>query len=215
MEILYQDEYLIVCNKPSGLLAVPGRGPDKQDCLSARVQAFCPDALIVHRLDYDTSGIMLMARGIEAQRRVNLAFEKRVVHKRYVAVVDGVLLPQPVDADGWGLIDLPLNLDWPNRPKHFVDPVAGKPSRTRWRPHPPERRGGATATRVDLEPITGRSHQLRVHLLALGHPILGDTLYASPEAQSRAERLLLHACELSLIHPYTCVPLTIRSSAPF
>jgi tRNA pseudouridine32 synthase/23S rRNA pseudouridine746 synthase len=215
MEILYQDSVLLVFNKPSGLLAVPGRGPDKQDCLSARVQARWSDALIVHRLDYDTSGIMLLARGAAAQRMLNRAFESRAVHKRYVAVVDGVLEAAPATEDGWGLIDLPLNLDWPNRPLHRVDHEAGKPSLTHWRPHPPGELGGAPATRVDLEPVTGRSHQLRVHLQALGHPILGDTLYASPAAQARAARLLLHACELSLTHPLTGEPLNFRSEPPF
>lgn len=215
MDILYQDEVLLVFDKPSGLLAVPGRGPEKQDCLSARVQARWPDALIVHRLDYDTSGIMLLARGAAAQRTLNIAFAAREVHKRYVAVVDGHLAAMPVTEDGWGLIDLPLNLDWPNRPLHIVDPVAGKPSLTRWRPHPPGEFGGAPATRVDLEPVTGRSHQLRVHLQALGHPIIGDTLYASPAAQARAARLLLHACELTLRHPLSAEWLTFRSLAPF
>ena len=215
MNLIYEDAALLVLEKPSGLLSVPGRGPDKQDCLSARVQARWPDALIVHRLDYDTSGIILMARGIEAQRALNHAFATRQVNKRYVAVVEGVLNPAQ-DADkGWGLVDLPLNLDWPNRPLHIVDHVAGKPSRTRWRPHPPEQVGGAPATRVDLEPITGRSHQLRVHMQALGHPILGDTLYASPAGRERAPRLLLHACVLTLLHPITGQFLELRSPVPF
>lgn len=215
MEIIYQDSALLVFNKPSGLLSVPGRGPDKQDCLSARVQARWPDALIVHRLDFDTSGIILMARGLDAQRALNRAFETRLVHKRYVAVVDGILEADATAEDGWGLVDLPLNLDWPNRPLHIVDHQAGKPSRTRWRPHPPGELGGAPATRVDLEPITGRSHQLRVHLQALGHPIIGDTLYAPPAARARAARLLLHACELTLAHPLTGIPLSFRREPPF
>ena len=215
MEILYQDSVLLVFNKPSGLLAVPGRGPDKQDCLSARVQARWPDALIVHRLDFDTSGIMLLARGAAAQRALNHAFASREVRKRYVAVVDGVLEAAPATEDGWGLIDLPLNLDWPNRPLHIVDHQAGKPSLTRWRPHPPCEVGGAPATRVDLEPVTGRSHQLRVHLQALGHPILGDSLYAPPQVQARAPRLLLHASELRVAHPADGSVLHFSSTAPF
>ena len=215
MEILYQDRVLLVFNKPSGLLAVPGRGPDKQDCLSARVQARWPDALIVHRLDFDTSGIMLLARGAAAQRALNHAFASREVRKRYVAVVDGVLEAAPATEDGWGLIDLPLNLDWPNRPLHIVDHQAGKPSLTRWRPHPPCEVGGAPATRVDLEPVTGRSHQLRVHLQALGHPILGDSLYAPPQVQARAPRLLLHASELRFAHPADGSVLHFSSTAPF
>lgn len=215
MQPIYEDETLLVFDKPSGLLSVPGRGPDKQDCLSARVQALWPDALIVHRLDFDTSGVLIFARGPESQRRLNHAFATRQMYKHYVAVVDGVLNPALDAKNGWGLVDLPLNLDWPNRPKHFVDYAAGKPSQTRWRPHPPESVGGALATRVDLEPITGRSHQLRVHMQALGHPILGDTLYASLEAQARAPRLLLHACQLILAHPFTGVPLELHSPVPF
>jgi len=215
MNLIYEDAALLVFEKPSGLLAVPGRGPDKQDCLSARVRARWPEALVVHRLDFDTSGIMLMARGVAAQRALNHAFATRQVHKRYEAVVDGVLNPAQDAENGWGLIDLPLNLDWPNRPLHIVDHQAGKPSQTRWRPQQPEMVGGELATRVDLEPITGRSHQLRVHLQALGHPILGDTLYASPAAQARAGRLLLHAYMLTLTHPFSGELLELLSPVPF
>ncbi len=210
-ELIYTDDYLLVLNKPSGLLSVPGRGPDKQDCLSARVQRHYPDALIVHRLDLQTSGLLAMARGIEAQRALNRAFEQRLVHKRYQAVVDGIARVE--GADEWGVIDLPLELDWPNRPKHIVDYVNGRPSVTRWRVLSPdiERNG----TRLELEPVTGRSHQLRVHLQAIGHPILGDDLYASPEAVARASRLLLHACELNLPHPATGVLMSFVSPPPF
>lgn len=215
MHPLYQDDALLVLDKPSGLLAVPGRGPDKQDCLSARVQAIWPDALVVHRLDYDTSGIMLMARGPDMQRRLNQAFASREVHKRYQAIVGGVLNPAPETPDGWGLINLPLIVDWPNRPRHIVDQQQGKPSLTRWRPQIPQLFQGRIATRVDLEPITGRSHQLRVHLQALGHPILGDTLYASPEDQACSPRLLLHACLLTLNHPVTGATMTFESPPPF
>lgn len=211
IDLVYVDEYLLVLNKPSGLLSVPGRGPDKQDCLSARVQRRYPDALIVHRLDMQTSGLLAMARGIEAQRALNRAFEQRQVHKRYQAVVDGVARVAG-DAE-WGEIDLPLELDWPNRPKHIVDPINGRPSRTRWRVllADPERNG----TRLELEPVTGRSHQLRVHLQAIGHPILGDDLYASPDAVARASRLLLHACELILPHPMTGAAMPFSSPPPF
>jgi tRNA pseudouridine32 synthase/23S rRNA pseudouridine746 synthase len=211
LEILYEDAHLLVLNKPSGLLSVPGRGDDKQDCLSARVQRRYPDALIVHRLDMQTSGLLAMARGIEAQRAINLAFEHRRVHKRYQAVVDGIAR---VEGPGeWGTIDLPLELDWPNRPKHIVDYTNGRPSVTRWRvlSPDPERNG----TRLELEPVTGRSHQLRVHLQAIGHPILGDDLYASAEAIARANRLLLHACELNLPHPATGEVMSFRSPPPF
>jgi len=156
-ELIYTDDYLLVLNKPSGLLSMPGRGPDKQDCLSARVQRHYPDALIVHRLDLQTSGLLAMARGIEAQRALNRAFEQRLVHKRYQAVVDGIARVE--GADEWGVIDLPLELDWPNRPKHIVDYVNGRPSVTRWRVLSPdiERNG----TRLELEPVTGRSHRRR------------------------------------------------------
>jgi tRNA pseudouridine32 synthase/23S rRNA pseudouridine746 synthase len=210
-ELLYVDDHMLVLNKPSGLLSVPGRGPDKQDCLSARVQRHYPDALIVHRLDLQTSGLLAMARGIEAQRALNRAFEQRLVHKRYQAVVDGVVRVE--GADEWGVIDLPLELDWPNRPKHIVDYVNGRPSVTRWRVLSPdiERNG----TRLELEPVTGRSHQLRVHLQAIGHPILGDDLYASAEAVARASRLLLHACELNLPHPATGELMSFVSPPPF
>jgi tRNA pseudouridine32 synthase/23S rRNA pseudouridine746 synthase len=210
-ELLYVDDHLLVLNKPSGLLSVPGRGPDKQDCLSARVQQRYSDALIVHRLDMQTSGLLAMARGIEAQRALNRSFEQRQVHKRYQAVVDGVVSVAG-DAE-WGVIDLPLELDWPNRPKHIVDPVNGRPSVTRWRAlaDDPARRG----TRLELEPVTGRSHQLRVHLQAIGHPILGDDLYASPDAVARVNRLLLHACELVLPHPTSGESMAFFSPAPF
>ena len=211
LEVLYEDAYMLVLNKPSGLLSVPGRGEDKQDCLSARVQRRYPDALIVHRLDMQTSGLLAMARGIEAQRAINRAFEHRLVHKRYQAVVDG--LACVANNEEWGVIDLPLELDWPNRPKHIVDTVNGRPSVTRWRvlSPDPERLG----TRLDLEPVTGRSHQLRVHLQAIGHPILGDDLYASADAIARASRLLLHACELNLPHPVTGKMMTFKNPPPF
>jgi tRNA pseudouridine32 synthase/23S rRNA pseudouridine746 synthase len=210
-ELLYADDHLLVLNKPSGLLSVPGRGPDKQDCLSARVQRRYPDALIVHRLDMQTSGLLAMARGIAAQRAINRSFEQRQVHKRYQAVVDGQACVG--GDDEWGVIDLPLELDWPNRPKHIVDFERGRPSVTRWRVLAPdvERNG----TRLELEPVTGRSHQLRVHLQAIGHPILGDDLYANPEAVARAPRLLLHACELHLPHPLSGESMAFSSPPPF
>lgn len=210
-ELLYADAYLLVLNKPSGLLSVPGRGTDKQDCLSARVQSHYPDALIVHRLDMQTSGLLAMARGSAAQRAINRSFEQRQVHKRYQAVVDGQACVG--GQDEWGVIDLPLELDWPNRPKHIVDYQRGRPSVTRWRVLGPdvERNG----TRLELEPVTGRSHQLRVHLQAIGHPILGDDLYASPEAAARVSRLLLHACELHLPHPESGEWMAFSSPPPF
>jgi tRNA pseudouridine32 synthase/23S rRNA pseudouridine746 synthase len=203
---LHADGQLLVLDKPAGLLAVPGRGPDMQDCLATRVQRVFPDALVVHRLDMATSGLFLMARGIEMQRRLSRAFEQREVGKRYVAVVAGRL-------EGDGVIDLPLAADWPNRPRQVVDHERGKPSRTLWRV-PPGHDGGET-TRVELEPVTGRSHQLRVHMQALGHPILGDTLYAPAAIQDRAPRLFLHASALAFAHPATGASLQFSSAPPF
>ncbi|OSZ67643.1 RluA family pseudouridine synthase [Hydrogenophaga sp. IBVHS2] len=216
MTPLYLDEHLLVLDKPAGLLAVPGRGPDKQDCLSARAQAVWPDALIVHRLDMATSGLLVMARGLPMQRALSLAFEKRQVHKRYQAVVAGALEPEQ------GQIDLPLMIDWLNRPRSIVHHQHGKPSLTRWQrldaapwqpdapaPHP------VITTRVELEPVTGRTHQLRVHLQAIGHPIVGDPLYATSEQQGWSGRLLLHACDLSLPHPATGQTLHFHSPCPF
>lgn len=193
-------------DKPAGLLAVPGRGADKQDCLSARAQALWPDALVVHRLDMATSGLFLMGRGAHMQRALSRAFAERAVDKRYEAVVDG-RLGAPGDT---GVIDLPLAADWPNRPLQKVAPE-GRPSTTRWR----VMEGDGRETRVALEPVTGRSHQLRVHLLAIGHPILGDALYAPPAVRDRAPRLLLHACALRLAHPASGEPLAFDSAAPF
>lgn len=210
IEALYLDDTLLVVDKPGGLLAVPGRGADKQDCLSARVQARYPDALIVHRLDMATSGLMVMARGPAAQRQLSQAFAAREVHKRYIAVVAGRLDASP---EGWGTIDLPIIADWPNRPLRIVDHQIGKPSLTRWRVLGYDAIG--TSTRVELEPITGRSHQLRVHLRELGHPILGDALYAPPDVQARASRLLLHAASLGFVHPVTGEALAFECEAPF
>jgi tRNA pseudouridine32 synthase/23S rRNA pseudouridine746 synthase len=216
LRVIHADETLLVLDKPAGLLAVPGRGEDKQDCLSLRAQQRWPDALIVHRLDMATSGLLVMARGAGAQRALSMAFAARAVRKRYQAVVQGALVAPPGVADGsehWHTIDLPLILDWPNRPRSIVDDAIGKPSLTRWRVLAHDAAGGTT--RVALEPVTGRSHQLRVHLQALGHPILGDTLYAPPEVQARAPRLLLHACQITLVHPVTGAALRFDSPAPF
>lgn len=217
-DLIYLDDDLLVLNKPSGLLAVPGRGPDKQDCLSARVQARYPEALVVHRLDQPTSGLMLMARHLEAQRRLSDAFARRHVEKRYVAVVSG----QPVhshkatNADSsWSLIDLPIAVDWPRRPMRVID-AAGKPSQTRWRLEGPGLAGmEVQSSRLLLEPLTGRTHQLRVHLAALGHPILGDALYADVAVRALSDRLLLHACRLRFAHPMTGATLELSSAAPF
>jgi len=210
MSPLYADDTLLVFDKPSGLLAVPGRGADKQDCLSARAQARYPDALIVHRLDMATSGLMVMARGPAAQRELSKAFSAREVKKRYIAIVAGRLEAPP---EGWGIIDLPIIVDWPNRPLRIVDHQFGKPSVTRWRVL--GNNGIGLSTRVELEPATGRSHQLRVHLRELGHPILGDALYAPPDVQALSGRLLLHAWSLGFVHPLSGQRLAFECPAPF
>ena len=209
-QALYADDSLLVFDKPAGLLSVPGRGADKQDCLASRVQALYPDALVVHRLDMATSGLLLMARGLAAQRALGLAFEQRRVDKRYTAVVSGV--PQATGS-GWQTIDLPIAVDWPRRPLRVIDAATGQPCLTRWQALPCDR--WPDATRLTLAPVTGRSHQLRVHLLAIGHPILGDALYAPAEVQARAPRLLLHASELTLAHPLSGAELNFTSPAPF
>jgi tRNA pseudouridine32 synthase / 23S rRNA pseudouridine746 synthase len=209
---LHVDDWLVVVDKPAGLLSVPGRGPDKQDCVAARVQRVVPDALVVHRLDMATSGLLLFARGLSMQRALSRSFETRQVAKRYVAVVAGQLAAPAAD-DGWDTIALPLATDWPNRPRQVVDHDHGRASRTRWRVL--RRDPAADTTRVELEPVTGRSHQLRVHLQAIGHPILGDALYAPEAVRGRAPRLLLHATELRLVHPGTGASIAWHSPAPF
>lgn len=188
---------------------MPGRGEDKQDCLSRRAQHHFPDALIVHRLDMATSGLLLMARNPAAQRALGAQFEARTVDKRYVAVVDGCL---PGTTDTWQLTDLPIAVDWPRRPLRIIDPL-GKPSQTRWQVLSVD--ALAQTTRVALAPVTGRSHQLRVHLQAMGHPILGDMLYAPEAVQRKADRLLLHAQALALDHPATKKRLAFSSEPPF
>ncbi len=199
LEVVFADDAIVVLNKPSGLLTVPGRGPDKQDCLSKRVQARYPDALIVHRLDRDTSGLVVFARGLPAQRVLNLAFEQRRVDKRYTAVVTGQMV---IDGE-WHEIDLPMLVDWPNRPKRTINYTEGQSALTRWRCTALDTT--ANTSRVELEPVTGRTHQLRVHMQAIGHPMVGDTLYAPSEVQAQADRLLLHSGLLSFPHPVTGV----------
>ena len=204
---VHVDATFIVVNKPSGLPSVPGRGEHLHDCMAARVQARYSDALVVHRLDMATSGLMLLARGLNHQRLLSAGFAQRRVDKRYVAVVHGrVALPA-------GEINLPLSADWPNRPRQRVDLAAGKPSLTHYTVlafDVPQHR-----TRLELRPVTGRSHQLRVHLQALGHPILGDTLYAPAHVQDLSTRLLLHAQALGFAHPATGEPLNFEAPAPF
>ncbi|WP_341675527.1 pseudouridine synthase [Niveibacterium sp. SC-1] len=207
LRLIHVDAALVVVDKPSGLLSVPGRGEDKADCLSARVQAECPDALIVHRLDMSTSGLIVFARGTDMQRRLSHAFAHWRVSKRYVALLGGCL------KQSWGEVELPLITDWPLRPRQKIDFLTGKPSCTRYRRLEVDR--SAQRSRAALEPITGRSHQLRVHMQAIGHPILGDELYATPEQAIATPRLMLHAERLEFVHPLDGRPLRLEAPAPF
>lgn len=204
MTLLFEDEALLAFDKPAGLLAVPGRGADKQDCLWHRVLPRWPDALIVHRLDMATSGLMLFARSAEVQRRLGQAFAQRRIEKHYVAIAAG-RMPAPQ-----GRIELPLRADWPRRPLQVVDTLKGKPSITDWQLLAFD--GAAQTSRLALQPLTGRTHQLRVHLAAIGHAIVGDALYAPPPG---APRLMLHACALLLSHPLHGTTLKLVCAAPF
>lgn len=203
---LFVDDSLLVVDKPAGLLSVPGRGADKADCLISRVQVHYPDALTVHRLDMSTSGLLLLARGEEMHRQLSRLFRERRVDKRYIAVVDGQF-----DCDS-GEVELPLICDWPNRPRQKVDFEIGKHSLTKFRvlAFDPV----AKISRVELEPVTGRSHQLRVHMAELRHPILGDDLYGGG-AENKAERLLLHAMDLAFVHPLSGEALNFHCPPPF
>ena len=204
LAVLHQDHELLVVDKPAGLLSVPGKGAHLADCLLARLQAAFPEALLVHRLDRDTSGVMVFALTPNAQRHLGLQFEKRQVRKVYVARVWGRLEPKT------GTIDLPLIVDWPNRPRQMVDRERGRAAVTDWRVV----RYEADATRVRLFPKTGRSHQLRVHMKEIGHPILGDPFYAEGPARD-APRLMLHAESLRLRHPDGGIGLTFSAKCPF
>jgi tRNA pseudouridine32 synthase/23S rRNA pseudouridine746 synthase len=207
LDILYQDNVLLVVNKPAGLLSVPGRDADKQDCQLHRVQREFPSARIVHRLDMATSGAMLMALNDEVHRQLSILFEKRQVAKKYLAIVDG--LPE----EEQGVIDLPLITDWPNRPKQMIDHERGKPSQTRFVVKDYNRT--QHTTRLELIPLTGRTHQIRVHLQALGHAILGDRLYAPCDVRDKSPRLLLHSTLISFQHPVTSGIISIDSEVPF
>ncbi|MBP3982040.1 RluA family pseudouridine synthase [Acidovorax sp. JG5] len=210
VQAAHVDADLLVLHKPPGLLCVPGRGPDKQDCLSARAQQRWPGALVVHRLDQATSGLVLMARHPDAQRRLGHAFAERQVHKRYQAVVQGQL---GGDDSAWHDINLPIAADWARRPLRVIDHALGKPSLTRWRALAHD--AAAQTTRIELEPVTGRTHQLRVHLAAIGHAILGDMLYADAITQAQAPRLMLHASHLAFTHPVTGEALALEWAADF
>lgn len=204
LEVLHLDHEVILVNKPAGLLSVPGKGPALADCLLSRVQTAFPDALLVHRLDRDTSGVMIFAMTPYAQRHLGLQFEKRMTKKTYIARVWGV------PAEKTGTVDLPLIVDWPNRPRQMVCHETGKQAQTDWRVVKDE----GISARVRLTPHTGRSHQLRVHMLSLGHPILGDPFYASGEALDY-DRMMLHSEELRFKHPDGGQSTRVRSKAPF
>jgi tRNA pseudouridine32 synthase/23S rRNA pseudouridine746 synthase len=205
INIIYSDEDIIVLNKPAGLLSVPGRDPKHKDSLMVRVQEKFNTALIVHRLDMDTSGLIIMALHKEAHRHLSIQFQDRKVHKEYIARVYG-------DPDqNEGLIDLPLICDWPNRPKQMVDFDFGKPSQTKWQVIKKQE----LETRLLLTPTSGRSHQLRVHLQNINHPILGDRFYAHEKALEMSERLCLHATSLTVMHPKTLDIMSFKSEPEF
>lgn len=205
LAVLHQDAEILVVDKPSGLLSVPGKGEHLADCLLARVQRVFPDALLVHRLDRDTSGVMIFALTPHAQRHLGLQFEKRQMRKTYIARVWGQV------AAASGLVDLPLVVDWPNRPLQKVCRATGRPAQTEWR----VLRREEAATRLRLMPKTGRSHQLRVHMREIGHPILGDPFYATGPARAAADRLQLHAESLRLRHPDGGRGVSFRAACPF
>lgn len=205
IRLLHEDHELIVAEKPAGLLSVPGKGLELADCMMSRLAEAFPEVLLVHRLDRDTSGVMVFARTPHAQRHLGLQFEKRRVGKAYVARVAGEV------AGASGIVDLPLAVDWPNRPRQKVDHAAGRAARTGWKVV--RRRPGET--RMRLTPETGRSHQLRVHMLALGHPILGDPLYAEGPARTDHPRMMLHAETLKLRHPDGGRGMRFFSRCPF
>lgn len=204
-EIIFSDDSLVIANKPADMLSVPGKGPEKQDCLWRRVQQQFPTARVVHRLDYATSGIMVLALTLESQRALSIAFQNRDTSKRYQAIVAGSI------GESEGSVELPLRCDWENRPLQIVDFEQGKPALTHWR----KVEETALGTRMELTPVTGRSHQLRVHMQSMGHPIIGDRFYATPDQIALSARLLLHAEYLGFPHPVTCEWVEFNAECPF
>lgn len=205
VRVIHADHEVLLVDKPAGLLSVPGKGDHLADCMIARVQSLYPEALLVHRLDLDTSGVMVFALTRHAQRVLGLQFEERQTKKVYRARLWGKLVPKE------GTVDLPLIVDWPNRPRQHVNHETGKPARTDWRVLGHD---GDGTTRVRLYPLTGRSHQLRVHMQALGHPILGDPLYAEGAARDYP-RLMLHAESLRFRHPESGKGMSFSAPCPF
>lgn len=206
LDVIYLDSHYLAVNKPAGLLSVPGRGLEKADCMASRVNLEYPEALIVHRLDMSTSGVLLMARSLEAQAAMGKRFEYREVEKTYIARVAG-------ECPLAGNIDLPLITDWPNRPRQIVDHEVGKSAFTQYERLDYSER--YDVSRVSLHPKTGRSHQLRVHIASIGHPILGDELYAPDEWVEGQSRLYLHAQSLRFEHPFIDEWLIVESLSPF
>jgi len=210
LQILYQDDDLLALSKPSGLLSVPAKNKDHQDCLQTRAEAEFPEARLIHRLDLDTSGVFLMALNKPAQAHINLQFEKRKTQKYYIAHVWG-----HVNEDS-GQVDLPICVDWDNRPRQMISHEHGRASQTEWQVIEREYLEDGTAfSRMKLKPLTGRSHQLRLHMKEIGHPILGDVFYAPLDLQEKASRLLLHAESLTIQHPGNREMITFTDPAPF
>jgi len=213
-QIIYQDDYIIIVEKPSMLLSVPGRGENKYDSVTTRLQSLFDEIYVVHRLDWETSGLMVFAKTKGSQKHLNQQFMDRIVHKQYQANVFGRL-------SGQGMINFPLMADWERRPKQKVDYNNGKAATTYWntlaisKQFYPQLQQEYETSHINLTPITGRSHQLRVHMTSLSHPILGDQLYAQPLAVNMAERLQLHAWYLSFLHPSTHKKMTFKSTCPF
>ncbi|GBL03863.1 bifunctional tRNA pseudouridine(32) synthase/23S rRNA pseudouridine(746) synthase RluA [Glaciecola sp. KUL10] len=205
LDILYRDNDLLVLNKQAGLLSVPGKAPEHKDCLQYRAQRAFPTATVVHRLDMATSGVIIFALNKSAHVNVSRQLETRQTDKTYFARVYGMPL------ENEGIVDLPLICDWPNRPKQMVDHERGKPAQTHWSVVESD----AHSSLIKLKPITGRSHQLRVHMLALGYPILGDKLYAHEQAKSMSERLCLHAQSHTITHPTSGQTITFSSEFIF
>ena len=208
LSLLHVSARLIVVDKPSGLLAVPGRDAGKEDCLHRRVQAEFPEALMVHRLDMGTSGIVVMARDTKVQRELSILFQERRVRKRYQALIDGRWTLAAT-----GEIALAIGVDAARPPRRCIDPLNGLPSLTRYRLLDDGARQGVA--RIELEPVTGRTHQLRVHMEAMGHPILGDDFYGTPASFAKAARLMLHACQIEFDEPGTGAPLRVDCPPPF
>ena len=205
LPVIHADEHILVIDKPSGLLTVPGNRPERADCLEARARADFPTARIIHRLDMDTSGVIVLALTAHAQAHIGKQFEKRQTSKSYIARVQGEMTQSS------GRVDQPLITDWPNRPRQMICHERGRRAVTDWEVLDSADR----VSRVRLRPLTGRSQQLRVHMLHLGHPILGDNLYAPPEALAASDRLCLHAQELGVRHPDGGAPVSFESRPPF